>query len=61
MGHEFAGTVSEVGEGIKQFKVGDNVISPFTVSCGGELASVQSHDTARSRRAALRRMLLLVS
>lgn len=34
MGHEAVGTVVEVGKGIKDFKVGDKVISPFHLSCG---------------------------
>jgi threonine dehydrogenase-like Zn-dependent dehydrogenase len=34
MGHEFTGHVSEVGSSIKNFKVGDRVVTPFTVSCG---------------------------
>jgi threonine dehydrogenase-like Zn-dependent dehydrogenase len=32
MGHEFTGTVSEIGEDIKTVKVGDKVVVPFTVS-----------------------------
>ncbi|KAL0491790.1 zinc-type alcohol dehydrogenase-like protein [Acrasis kona] len=34
MGHEFCGTIYQVGESIKNFQVGDSVVSPFTVSCG---------------------------
>ncbi|KAE8451264.1 hypothetical protein EG329_004429 [Mollisiaceae sp. DMI_Dod_QoI] len=34
MGHEFTGTVKEVGSQVKSVKVGDRVVSPFTVSCG---------------------------
>ncbi|MCJ1315630.1 hypothetical protein MMC15_000950 [Xylographa vitiligo] len=33
MGHEFTGTVEEVGPAVKNFKKGDQVVSPFTVSC----------------------------
>lgn len=32
-GHEFTGTVSEVGASVRAFKVGDKVVSPFTVCC----------------------------
>ncbi|KAE8229669.1 hypothetical protein CF326_g5358 [Tilletia indica] len=34
MGHEVIGTVEEVGSAVKSFKKGDNVVSPFTISCG---------------------------
>ncbi|EEY20079.1 S-(hydroxymethyl)glutathione dehydrogenase [Verticillium alfalfae VaMs.102] len=34
MGHEFSGTVHEVGSDVKNLKVGDKIVSPFTVSCG---------------------------
>ncbi|KAI5792472.1 alcohol dehydrogenase [Peziza echinospora] len=34
MGHEFTGTIVEVGDNVRKFKVGDRVISPFTTSCG---------------------------
>jgi len=34
MGHEFAGEVVEVGRDVKDFRKGDVVISPFTISCG---------------------------
>lgn len=34
MGHEFTGTVSEIGSSVKTVKVGDKIVSPFTVSCG---------------------------
>jgi len=33
-GHEFVGHVHEVGPGVKSFKKGDYVVSPFTISCG---------------------------
>lgn len=32
MGHEFTGTVKEVGSKVKTLKIGDRVVSPFTVS-----------------------------
>jgi len=34
MGHEFTGEVVETGKAVQHLKVGDHVISPFTVSCG---------------------------
>lgn len=34
MGHEFTGTVEEVGSDVKTVKKGDQIVSPFTVSCG---------------------------
>lgn len=32
MGHEFTGTVEEVGSQVKVVKKGDRVVSPFTIS-----------------------------
>lgn len=32
MGHEFTGTVKEVGSEVKTVQVGDKIVSPFTVS-----------------------------
>ncbi|OGM49936.1 alcohol dehydrogenase [Aspergillus bombycis] len=34
MGHEFTGEIVEVGSAVRGFKVGDLVVSPFTVNCG---------------------------
>lgn len=34
MGHEFTGEVVAVGQNVQRHRVGDQVISPFTVSCG---------------------------
>jgi threonine dehydrogenase-like Zn-dependent dehydrogenase len=34
MGHEFTGYVHEVGASVKNHKVGDHVVTPFTTSCG---------------------------
>jgi threonine dehydrogenase-like Zn-dependent dehydrogenase len=34
VGHEFMGEVVEVGPEVKNLKVGDRVVVPFTISCG---------------------------
>lgn len=34
MGHEFTGTVDQLGSEVKSVKKGDMIVSPFTVSCG---------------------------
>jgi threonine dehydrogenase-like Zn-dependent dehydrogenase len=34
MGHEFTGVVTEIGSGVKKFRRGSRVLSPFTTSCG---------------------------
>jgi threonine dehydrogenase-like Zn-dependent dehydrogenase len=34
MGHEFTGEVHETGSAVRNFKKGDRVVSPFTISCG---------------------------
>jgi threonine dehydrogenase-like Zn-dependent dehydrogenase len=33
MGHEFTGIVKEVGSAVKSVKIGDKIVSPFTISC----------------------------
>jgi threonine dehydrogenase-like Zn-dependent dehydrogenase len=35
LGHEFMGEVVEVGADNKKLKVGDRVVVPFTIACGG--------------------------
>jgi threonine dehydrogenase-like Zn-dependent dehydrogenase len=35
IGHEFMGEIMEVGPGVKNLKVGDRVVNPFPISCGG--------------------------
>lgn len=34
LGHEFTGTITEIGEEVTQFHVGDDVVSTFTIQCG---------------------------
>ncbi|MDQ6612330.1 MAG: glutathione-dependent formaldehyde dehydrogenase [Gemmatimonadota bacterium] len=34
LGHEFMGEVVDVGRAVKNLKVGDRVVVPFTISCG---------------------------
>ncbi len=34
LGHEPMGEVVEVGSGVKNFKVGDRIVVPFTICCG---------------------------
>jgi threonine dehydrogenase-like Zn-dependent dehydrogenase len=35
LGHEFMGEVVEVGANVRRLRVGDRVVVPFTISCGG--------------------------
>jgi threonine dehydrogenase-like Zn-dependent dehydrogenase len=35
IGHEFMGEVVELGRGVSNLKVGDRVVVPFPISCGG--------------------------
>ncbi|MBD2124357.1 zinc-dependent alcohol dehydrogenase [Trichocoleus sp. FACHB-262] len=35
LGHEFMGEVVELGSAVKNVKIGDRVVVPFTISCGG--------------------------
>jgi threonine dehydrogenase-like Zn-dependent dehydrogenase len=35
LGHEFMGEVVEVGPGVKNLSIGDRVVVPFAISCGG--------------------------
>jgi threonine dehydrogenase-like Zn-dependent dehydrogenase len=35
MGHEFMGEVVELGSAVKNLKVGDRVVIPFAIACGG--------------------------
>ncbi|KAL2680732.1 hypothetical protein Neosp_008335 [[Neocosmospora] mangrovei] len=42
MGHEFTGTVVQVGPAVKTIKLGDKVVAPFTASCGYSARCVES-------------------
>ena len=35
LGHEFMGIVEEAGSGVTRLKVGDRVVVPFPIACGG--------------------------
>src|SRR5687768_9413160 len=35
LGHEFMGEVVEVGKEVRKLAVGDRIIVPFTICCGG--------------------------
>lgn len=35
LGHEFMGEVVELGSGVTNLKIGDRVVVPFTIACGG--------------------------
>jgi threonine dehydrogenase-like Zn-dependent dehydrogenase len=35
LGHEFMGIIDEVGRGVTKLKVGDRVVVPFPIACGG--------------------------
>ncbi|HEY9629948.1 MAG TPA: zinc-dependent alcohol dehydrogenase [Coleofasciculaceae cyanobacterium] len=35
LGHEFMGEIVELGSAVKNKKIGDRVVVPFTISCGG--------------------------
>src|SRR4051812_32794244 len=34
MGHEFTGEVVELGSDVKTVAVGDQIVAPFTITCG---------------------------
>ncbi|KAL4804643.1 chaperonin 10-like protein [Aspergillus unguis] len=34
MGHEYTGEIASVGSAVANFKPGDRIVSPFTISCG---------------------------
>lgn len=38
MGHEFTGTVEEVGSAVKNFTKGNQIVSPFTLSWSADNA-----------------------
>ncbi|KAM0802216.1 putative alcohol dehydrogenase [Usnea florida] len=51
MGHEFTGTVEETGSDVKNFKKGDQIVSPFTASCGECFYCKQGYSSRCSKSA----------
>jgi threonine dehydrogenase-like Zn-dependent dehydrogenase len=50
LGHEFMGEVVEVGSAVRNLKVGDRVVGPFSISCGNcGPASMACSRSARTR------------
>lgn len=45
MGHEFTGTIEEVGKAVTNFKRGDRVVSPFSTHCGNCFYCERGHVT----------------
>ncbi|MDB4973236.1 MAG: Threonine dehydrogenase [Myxococcaceae bacterium] len=43
LGHEFMGEVVELGKGVTNLKLGDRVVVPFTIACGGCLSCADQH------------------
>lgn len=41
LGHEFMGEVVEVGKSVQKLKVGDRVVVPFPIACGGCLSCLR--------------------
>lgn len=35
MGHEFMGIIEDIGKNITHLKIGDRVVVPFPIACGG--------------------------
>ncbi|HLF77363.1 MAG TPA: alcohol dehydrogenase catalytic domain-containing protein [Dehalococcoidia bacterium] len=50
-GHEFVGTISAVGDDVRRLQVGQRVVSPFSVWCGGCFYCKQGLLSACERRA----------
>lgn len=53
MGHEFTGTVHSVGSSVTDFKPGDRVICPFTVSCGNNCFYCRHGQSSRCEKSLL--------
>jgi len=49
-GHELSGVVSEVGQGVQHFAVGDRVAVPFILSCGSCRECLRSKPTVCERQ-----------
>ncbi len=52
MGHEFVGSVVEIGREVRSWRVGDRVVAPFSTNCG-ECSSCRIGLTARCVRGQL--------
>ena len=57
IGHEFVGTVSAAGNAVKRVEVGQRVVSPFSVACGGCFYCKQGLLTACERSQAFGKQL----
>jgi len=44
LGHEFAGVIEEIGEGVDGFSVGDRIISRPGINCGECYCCLEGHD-----------------
>ncbi len=53
LGHELAGRVIALGDGVTGLSVGDRVVSPFSTSCGACFYCLRGH-TCRCERGQLR-------
>jgi len=52
-GHEYCGEVVSVGSGVRHWRVGDRVIAPFILACGGCPACAAGEQTTCARQVLL--------